>query len=86
MILGVLGCIDLTMSLSKSLMWYVLISWCKLKGLQPVLIEFNLFIIFCHSYDMAYYFSLIVHTLLHYNCDKKIVKYFLTLDFLIKKW
>ena len=42
MLLGVLGCIDFTMSLSKSLMWHVFISWCKPKGLQSVLIEFNL--------------------------------------------
>ena len=42
MLLGVLGCIDFTMSLSKSLMWHVFIGWCKPKGLQSVLIEFNL--------------------------------------------
>ena len=43
MILVVLGCIDFTISLSKSLMWHVLIGWCKLKGLHIVLIEFNIF-------------------------------------------
>ena len=42
-ILVVLGCIDFTISLSKSLMWHVLIGWCKLKGLHTVLIEFNIF-------------------------------------------
>ena len=42
MLLGVLGCIDFTMSLSKSLMWHILIGWCKPKGLQSILIEFNL--------------------------------------------
>ena len=44
MLLGVLGCIDFTMSLSKSLMWHILIGWCKPKGLHAVLIEFNLFL------------------------------------------
>ena len=43
MVLGVLGCIDFTMSLNKSLMLHVLIGWCKSKGLHPVLIEFNLY-------------------------------------------
>ena len=43
MILVVLGCIVFTISLSKSLMWHVLIGWCKLKGLHTVLIEFNIF-------------------------------------------
>ena len=43
LLLGILGCIDFTMSLSKSLMWHVLIGWCKPKGLHPILIEFNLF-------------------------------------------
>ena len=44
MLLGVLRCIDFTMSLSKSLMWHILIGWCKPKGLHAVLIEFNLFL------------------------------------------
>ena len=38
MLLGVLGCIDFTMSLSKSLMWHVLIGWCKPKSSHLVLI------------------------------------------------
>ena len=33
LLLDVLGCIDFIMSLSKSLMWHVLIGWCKPKGL-----------------------------------------------------
>ena len=41
MLLGVLGCIDFTMNLSKSLMWHIFIGWCKPKGLYSVLIEFN---------------------------------------------
>ena len=32
MLLGVLVCINFTMSLSKSLMWHVFIGWCKPKG------------------------------------------------------
>ena len=44
MLLGVLGCIDFTMSLSKSLIWHILIGWCKPKGLHAVLIEFHLFL------------------------------------------
>ena len=44
MLLGVLVCINFTMSLSKSLMWHVFIGWCKQRGLHPVLIEFNLFL------------------------------------------
>ena len=42
MILVVLGCIDFTISLSKSLMWHVLIGWCKLKGLHYTLSLLNL--------------------------------------------
>ena len=47
MLLGVLGCIDFTMSLSKNLIWYVLIGWGKPKGLHLVFIEFNLYIYVC---------------------------------------
>ena len=39
MLLGILECIDFTMSLSKSLMWHVLIDWCKPKGLHPSLLN-----------------------------------------------
>ena len=42
MLLGVLGYIDFTVNLSKSLMWHVLIGWCKPKGLNAIHIEFNL--------------------------------------------
>ena len=49
MLLSVLGCIDFTMSLSKNLMWHVLIGWCKPKGLHFVLIEFNLLKIYIYS-------------------------------------
>ena len=42
MLLGVLGFIDFTIILSKSLMWYVFIVWCKLKVLPSIFIEFNL--------------------------------------------
>ena len=42
MLLGVLGCTDFTMSLSKNMMWHVFIGWYKSKGLHPILIEFNL--------------------------------------------
>ena len=42
MLLGILGCIDFTVNLSKSLMWHVLIGWCKPKGLNAIHIEFNL--------------------------------------------
>ena len=45
MLLGALGCIDFTISLSKNLMWHLLIGWCKLKGLHPILIKFNLFLV-----------------------------------------
>ena len=34
MLLGVLGCIDFTVNLSKSLVWHILIGWCKPKGLN----------------------------------------------------
>ena len=49
MILGVLGCIDFAISLSKNLMWHVFIGWCKPKGLHFVLIEFNLLKIYIYS-------------------------------------
>lgn len=42
MLLGLLGCINFTMSLSKNLMWHTFIFWCKPKGLHSVLVEFNL--------------------------------------------
>ena len=44
MLLGVLGCIDFTVNLSKSLVWHILIGWCKPKGLHAIFIEFNLLI------------------------------------------
>ena len=50
MLLGVLGCVNFTMSLSKKLVWHVLIGWCKPKGLHPVLIEFSLYIITSTKY------------------------------------
>ena len=48
MLLGVLGCIDFTMNLSKSLMWHIFIGWCKPKGLYSVLIEFNFIYIYIY--------------------------------------
>ena len=50
MLLGVLGCVNFIMSLSENLVWHVLIGWCKPKGLHPVLIEFNLYIITSTKY------------------------------------
>ena len=55
MLLGVLKCIDFTMSLSKSLMWHVLIGWCKQKGLHSVLIEFNLYNYNTFCYNIVLY-------------------------------
>ena len=46
MLLDVSGCIDFTISLSKSLMWHVHIGRCKLKILHLVLIEFNLIFLY----------------------------------------
>ena len=42
MLLGVLGCIGFIMSLIKSLIWHVLIGWCKPKGLHPILMELKI--------------------------------------------
>ena len=39
MLLNVLRCIDFTMILSESLMWHVFISWYKLDGLHPYLLN-----------------------------------------------
>ena len=54
MLLGVLRCIDFTMSLSKSQMWHVFIGWCKPRDLHPVLIEFNLIILYVYIYIYIY--------------------------------
>ena len=39
MLLSVLRCIDFIMSLSESLMWHIFISWYKLDGLHPYLLN-----------------------------------------------
>ena len=76
MLLSALRCINFTISLSKSLIWHVLIGWCKLKGSHPVFIEFN----FLNFYNEIVRVLTSVGTkLCKIDKDAKFTQYFLNL-------